>query len=90
MHAFPFLHLQLINEAVSLRGPRKNILQKCDTEYLHYTHSVRLKQDYKLSAGSIPTRCDILYLVFVAQLAGCQLIYPPSLTSAEEEMEQIA
>lgn len=32
--------------------------------------------------------CDSHYLVFALQMAGCQLIYPPSLTSAEEEMEQ--
>lgn len=35
------------------------------------------KQDYKKSEGSILTLCDIHYLVFVSQLAGCQLIYPP-------------
>lgn len=55
-------------------------------------HPGRLtKTDYKASVQvDPPTLCDIHFLVLVSQLAGCQLIYPPPLTSAEEEMEQTA
>lgn len=69
------LPYKYIIHAISLTEPLKIIAEMCWMRVFH--PECLAKQDYKKSEGSILTLCDIHYLVFVSQLAGCQPIYPP-------------